>query len=117
MIRVVQRALAVLECFDVERPRLPLNEISQRIKLPKSTTFRILSTLISEGYLVQLDTQEYSLSYKLMRLASVAQQSLGLRDIVHPFLKRLALATGETVEVSMLDGDSRTCVDVVESSS
>lgn len=120
MIRVVQRALKVLECFDLERPRLPLHDISLRIALPKSTTFRILSTLVAEGYLVQLDNQEYALSHKLSRLASVAQHSLGLRDLVHPVLKRLARETGETgetAELSVLDGDGRICLDVAESSS
>lgn len=117
MIRVLQRALKVLECFDLDRPRLSLHDISQMIALPKSTTFRILSTLVAEGYLVQLEKQEYALSHKFMRLASVAQQSVGLHDFVHPVLERLAAATGETVEVSRLDGDSRICIDVVESSS
>lgn len=117
LIRVVQRALKVLECFERDRPRLSLHEISLRIALPKSTVFRLLATLIGEGYLVQVDKQEYALSHKLMRLGSVAQHSLGLRDIVHPVLERLARETGETVEVSMLDGDARICVDVVESSS
>jgi len=117
VIRVVQRALGVLECFDMARPRLSLHDISRRIALPKSTTFRILSTLVAEGYLVQLEKQEYALSHKLLRLASVAQHSIGLRDIVHPVLERLARETGETAEISMLDGVARVCIDVVESSS
>jgi DNA-binding IclR family transcriptional regulator len=117
MIRVVKRALKVLECFDLERPRLSLHDISLRIGLPKSTTFRVLSTLVAEGYLVQPDRQEYALSHKLMRLAGVAQHTLGLRDIAHPVLQRLAAETGETAEISVLDGDGRICLDVVESSS
>lgn len=117
MIRVLQRALAVLECFSDEKPRMTLQEISQAISLPKTTTFRILATLVGAGYLVQLENQSYGLSHKLMTLASIAQKSLGIRDIAHPFLEALAAKTGETAEISMLDGDHRICLDAVESNS
>lgn len=117
MIRVLQRALAVLECFSDEKPRMSLQEISQAITLPKTTTHRILATLVGAGYLVQLENQSYGLSHKLMTLASIAQKSLGIRDIAHPYLEALAVKTGETTEISMLDGDHRVCLDAVESGS
>jgi DNA-binding IclR family transcriptional regulator/crotonobetainyl-CoA:carnitine CoA-transferase CaiB-like acyl-CoA transferase len=116
-IRTVQRALSVLDCFQIETPRLSMHEIAQRIQLPKSTTFRILATLVAEGYLVQTERQQYALSQKLSRLGSVAQRSVKRHDVIHPVLERLASETGETVEISVLDGDSRTCIDMVESSS
>ena len=94
MIRVLQRALAVLECFKDETPKLSLQEISRTIGLPKTTTFRILATLVESGYLLHLANQDYALSHKLMQLASVAQNSLGIRDLAHPLLERLATATG-----------------------
>lgn len=37
MMRAVQRTLAVLDCFTPERPSLALQEIANRIGLPKST--------------------------------------------------------------------------------
>lgn len=117
MIRVVQRALAVLESFSAEKPRMSLHEISQAIALPKTTTFRILSTLVRSGYLVQFENQNYGLSHKLMSLASIAQSSLGIRDLAHPLLEQLATKIGETVEISKLDGDHRVCLDAVESKS
>jgi DNA-binding IclR family transcriptional regulator len=117
MIRVLQRALAVLECFSDDKPRMSLQEISRAISLPKTTTFRILATLVGSGYLVQLENQSYGLSHKLMTLASIAQKSLGIRDIAHPYLEALASKTGETAEISMLDGDHRVCLDAVESNS
>lgn len=117
MIRVLQRSLAVLECFSDEKPRMSLQEISQAISLPKTTTFRILATLVGAGYLIQLENQSYGLSHKLMTLASIAQKSLGIRDIAHPHLEMLAAKTGETAEISMLDGDHRVCLDAVESKS
>src|SRR3546814_8774036 len=117
MVRVVQRALTILECFDAERPSLPLHEISRRIDLPRSTAFRILATLTEAGYLVHKTNQEYCLSHKLMHLASVAQQSFDIREVARPTMTRLVLANGETVGVSMLSGLERICLDVVESPS
>lgn len=117
MIRVLLRALAVLECFSDAKPRMSLQEISQAITLPKTTTHRILATLVGAGYLVQLENQSYGLSHKLMTLASIAQKSIGIRDIAHPYLEALAVKTGETTEISMRDGDHRVCLDAVESGS
>ena len=117
MIRVLQRALAVLECFSNDKPRMSLHEISRTIALPKTTTFRILSTLVQSGYLLQFEKQDYGLSPKLMHLASIAQNSFNIRDLAHPLLERLANEIGETVEISLLDGDHRICLDAVESTS
>src|SRR3546814_15521391 len=97
MVRVVQRALTILECFDAEQPSLPLHEISRRIDLPKSTTFRILATLTEAGYLVHKANQEYCLSPKMMHLASVAHQSFDIREVARPTTTRPGLANGRTV--------------------
>lgn len=115
MIRVVQRALSVLECFSPDKPSMSLHEISNRIGLPKSTTFRLLSTLTDAGYLVQKSSQEYALSYKLMWLGGIVQKSLNINELARPLLERLAAATGETIDLSILNGDHRICLDVAES--
>lgn len=115
MTRVVERVLALMECFDHQSPSLPLHEIASRAKLPKPTAFRLLASLVQAGYVVQLGNQEYSLSHKLMRLASVAQRTFSIRDVARPIMLELVAATGETVDLSVLDGFQRVCIDVMES--
>ncbi len=115
MTRVVERVLALMECFDEERPALPLHEIASRAGLPKATAFRLLATLVDAGYVVQLGNQDYCLSHKLMRLAAIAQRTFSIRDIARPVMMDLVVATGETVDLSVLSGTNRVCVDVLES--
>jgi len=115
MTRVVHRVLALMECFDEKRPSLPLQEIAARAGLPKPTAFRLLSTLVDAGYVVQLSNQDYCLSHRLMRLAAVAQRTFSIRDVARPVMLETVAATGETVDLSVLSGIQRVCVDVLES--
>jgi DNA-binding IclR family transcriptional regulator len=115
MTRVVQRVLALMECFDERRPALPLHEIASRAGLPKATAFRLLATLVDAGYVVQLGNQDYCLSHKLMRLAAIAQRTFSIRDIARPVMLELLAETGETVDLSILSRTQRVCVDVLES--
>lgn len=114
-IRVVRRVLEVLEAFDGDPPRLSLQQIALRIDLPKSTTFRILSTLVEAGYVAQTSGQTYCLTHKVMRLAAVAQQGFDVRDVVKPVMADVAEQTSETVELSILEGMRRVCLEVFES--
>lgn len=116
MIRVLHRAIEILECFDLDRPSLTLHELAQRSGLPKTTAFRVIMTLLDAGYLLQAGSGEYSLSPKLMRLAAIAQKTFDIRDVVRPFLKGLALATGETMDLHVVSGRGRMCIDAIESS-
>ena len=43
MIRAVGRALSIFDAFDNEHLNLSLQEIGERIKMPKTTAFRPVS--------------------------------------------------------------------------
>jgi len=116
-VRSVSRALAILECFDEDTPSLALHQISAKLGLAKSTTYRLVSTLIEAGYLVQKESSEYCLSLQLLRLAGVVTSSLDIAKISRGELLSVAAQCGETVEISMLVGNQRVCIDVVESAS
>ena len=116
-VRSVSRALAILECFQDDSPSLALHQISARLGLAKSTTYRLVSTLTEAGYLVQKEDNEYCLSLQLLRLAGVVTNSLDIANIARVELLDVAARCAETVEISMLTGDQRVCVDVVESPS
>jgi IclR family transcriptional regulator, KDG regulon repressor len=115
LVRVVQRAFGVLEAFDEQSPQLSLHQISERIGLPKTTTFRLLATLVDAGYVVQTSGQEYHLSHKILRLGSVAQRGFNIINVAHPVMVEIAARTSETLDLSVLRGTQRICLDVVES--
>ena len=72
-MRAVQRILAIFESFSVETSSLTLQEISDRIELPKSTSFRIVQSLEKAGYLIRLEDQKYCLSFRFTRLAGLVR--------------------------------------------
>jgi DNA-binding IclR family transcriptional regulator len=117
MVRVLQRALAILDCFSLEKPVLSLQEIYRKVELPKSTTFRLVTTLQHCGYLLQRADQRYTLSYKLLLLGSVVRETQDVREITRPVMEELARTSGETVTLSTRSGRERICLDVVDSSS
>jgi DNA-binding IclR family transcriptional regulator len=112
-MRAVQRILAIFESFSTERSSLTLQEIADRIELPKSTTFRIVQSLEKAGYLVRLEDQKYCLSFRLTRLAGLVKSTLGIREIARPIMLELADATKETVSIHTISGRNRVCIDTM----
>lgn len=117
MMRSVQRILAVFESFSASRNSLTLQEISDRIELPKSTAFRIVRSLEQAGYLVRLEDQRYCLSFRFTRLAGLVKSTLGIREIARPIMMELADKTGETVAIHTVMGRNRVCIDSLATSS
>ena len=113
MMRSVQRILAIFESFSAERSSLSLQEIADRIDLPKSTTFRIVQSLERAGYLVRLEDNQYCLSFRFTRLAGLVRSTLTIREIARPFLLELAEQTKETVSIHTVNGGNRVCIDAV----
>jgi DNA-binding IclR family transcriptional regulator len=113
MMRSVQRILAIFESFSADRSSLSLQEIADRIELPKSTTFRIVQSLERAGYLVRLEDSQYCLSFRFTRLAGLVRSTLGIREIARPFLLSLAEETKETVSLHTINGTNRVCIDSV----
>ena len=53
-VQSLNRALGILETLACSSHGLGILELSQRVKLPASTTHRLLSTLGRKGYVTQL---------------------------------------------------------------
>jgi IclR family pca regulon transcriptional regulator len=97
------RGLQVIESFDDEHPRLTVAQASARTGIPRSAVRRHLLSLCHFGY-AQTDGKQFWLSPKVLRLGQSYLGSARLPRLVQPFIQRLSLATGETVNVSVLDG-------------
>lgn len=115
-IRSIQRALGILECFDLNHRELSFTEIVEKIKLPKSTASRILSTLENEGFLIRdADTQKYKLGYIIYLLGTVAKETMDIRSISIPFMESMTKKTNETSNLYILENFDRVCIAQVES--
>jgi DNA-binding IclR family transcriptional regulator len=102
-VRAVERTLTLLNTLADGKPRT-LVELSAAIDLHSSTTFRLLSTLVSRGYVQRNeDTGRYSLGLACLELS---QAYLAANDVRRAALSELELlrdATTETVHLALLD--------------
>lgn len=104
-VQSLRRAVAILRTFAIDTPELGVTEISNRVGLHKSTTFRLLSTLISEGLVSQNpETGRYRLGVGLIELAGRVLVHADLRQVARRYMRLLAEKVGETVNLAVLDG-------------
>ena len=114
-VRSIERALAILGCFDSEHPVLGISDIAERLHLPKSTVHRILATLEAWGYIQQDEvSSKYQLGLRLFELGTTAGESLALRHAALPVLKELGQATQEAALLVAYDSGEVVYLDVLE---
>lgn len=103
-VQSLSRAIAVLRVFTPDTPELGVTEISRRVGLHKSTTFRLLSTLAAEGLIAQsAETGQYRLGMGLIALAGRVAVHADLRQTARRYMRALADRLGGTVNISVLD--------------
>jgi len=104
-LAVAERLFATLETFTRYREgNLSLDEITKLLGLPKSTTFRLLSSLDNCGYIEQnKDSGKYSLGSRFFDLANSTLPYQRLISIARPYLQSLMLTFGESVNLGVYD--------------
>ncbi|TWH21169.1 IclR family transcriptional regulator [Prauserella rugosa] len=105
MVNSVVRAGQLLDAFDSGKPVLGLTELCAATGLNKTTTHRLLSTLVRMGWLTRTSGGDYKVGMKLFSLGSVALADFSLRDEARPSLLSLAEQFGDTAYL-MIPGDS-----------
>jgi DNA-binding IclR family transcriptional regulator len=99
----VDRAITVLEFLAQSKRGFSVSEISRSLALPKSSTFLVLSTLVSRGYLQKnAETNKYYFGVNLVKLSRKVTANLDLRDVAKPFLNSLMKKTGLAVHLAVL---------------
>lgn len=114
MIRAVGRALAIFDAYDNEHLSLSLQEIAERIRMPKTTAFRLVNTLERAGFLIRMDNQQYCLSLKMARLGGLVRSTLSIRDIARPVMLQVNEQTKETITLNTVVGTDRMVLEVMD---
>jgi IclR family pca regulon transcriptional regulator len=100
----LERGLAILSCFDPERPVLGIVDIAQELGMSRSTTHRYVITLAALGYLEQGPGRKYRLGLRVTGLGLSTMSETGLREHAAADLQELCQRTGFTVTLAVLDG-------------
>ena len=92
-VRAVGRAFGILRAFTPTDRSLALGEIARRTGLDKSTTRRLLMTLMNERLVDQdIETKSYSLSLGVLELAAGLRPRDDMRQRAQPVLAAIAQA-------------------------
>jgi len=103
-VGVVSKILKILEALSTSPGGLQLKEIAELTNVNKSTAYRFLAHLETEGYLFRDDLGAYLVGPKLVRLGSGASYQAALRKISRPVLQQLWKTTGSDYYVVGKDG-------------
>ncbi len=103
-VQSIERAISIIEVLSNSPEGLQLITISEAVGLHKSTVHRILSSLLSLGYVKKSgSTGIYKLSLKLFEVSSRIVNGLDIYSAAKPHLDELSRLTGEAVHLVVRD--------------
>jgi DNA-binding IclR family transcriptional regulator len=106
-VQSIQRAFAILEEIARNRDGIGLAELSKRVGLHNSTTFHLVKTMVSLGYVRQLkDSKRYRIGRPLFALAASALDEVEMMSLATPMLEDLSRETGEAAHFAVRMGDA-----------
>jgi DNA-binding IclR family transcriptional regulator len=102
-INSIDRALQILSILGERGVPMRVSDISRRLRIDKSTAYRIISTLRARGFVEQeSDTRKYTLGLKVLEVAALKLRAIKLVPAAKPFLEELMLRTREAVHMAVL---------------
>lgn len=111
----VEKVFNIIELLAENGEPMRILDISKKLGMSTSTVLRFLATLESCGYVCQdEETLKYYLTYKICNIANKVSSTASVRDIAHPYLKRLSKIFGESVSLAVEQEMSVVYIDVVE---
>lgn len=114
-VQSLMRALDILEAVGASEYSVSLKWITERVGLPKSTVYRLLSNLESREYVRCNIDGTYQLGLKLLTVSLQVERNFELKQTVHSYLLALNEATRETVHLAILQGGKVVYIDTIES--
>ncbi len=115
-VRVIERAMHILACFDDDHPERGISEIAQIVSLPAPTVLRILATLQGGGYVERAPGgDKFRLGPRLMDIALGIVRRHEVCRVAKPFMRALEGRFEETCDLSVFIRGEMVCIEVVQS--
>ena len=115
-VQSIDRAVAILRCFDARTPDLGISDLARATDLSTSTVHRLLLAMQENGLIRQTEHRRYAIGPLVAQLAHTAGIPATLRDAAMPVLRALRDDTEETAAVhELLPSGRRVVLDQVES--
>jgi IclR family transcriptional regulator, KDG regulon repressor len=115
-IQTLDRSVAILDCFKLDKPALGVREVARQTQLSPSTVGRMMGYMKEHGILNQdPETLQYMMGSKVLEWAGIYTVTSDIRSISLPVMVRLQEKTRETVSLYVLEDNERVCVERLES--
>lgn len=104
-VQSAAKVFAVLRAFDPATPEQTITEVAARAGLDRGTSFRLIGTLVSLGYLASVPgSKRFRLTLKCLELGYLALSSQDLRTHAVPLLRELVPAKADAGSLGTLEG-------------
>ena len=104
-VQSAAKAFAVLRAFSAERAELTSTEVARMTGLDRGTSFRLVHSLVSLGYLAAVPaTRRFRLTHKCLDLGFVALAGGGLKSMAAPLLREQVPDQADAASLETLDG-------------
>lgn len=116
-VKVLDKALDILECFSESKQELSLSELAELTQQSTSTAYRIIKTLESRNFLIRHENKKFSLGLKIMYLGGLGTGSTieRLKNISLPIMSKLREEVNESISIYIREGNKRICITRLES--
>lgn len=104
-IQVLERAMLLLDELARQAEPVPLKDLAKATGLHTSTAHRILNDLVVGRYVERVDSGLYRLGLRLLELGSLVKGRLNVRAVALEPMRELHRRTGQTVNLSLQQGD------------
>jgi DNA-binding IclR family transcriptional regulator len=104
-IQVIERMMTLLDALAKKSEPVSLKELSQSSGLHPSTAHRILNDLVLARMVDRTEPGSYQLGMRLLELGNLVKARLNVRDAAAGPMRELHRLTGETVNLSVRQGD------------
>lgn len=112
-IRAIRRATEILRCLATRPGGVSLTELAAAVVLSKTTTYRILQTLIATDFVTADPLKNlYFPGSVFLRLGLTSESFESLKRAARPHLEKLRDVLEETVSLVVMRGAERLNVDV-----
>jgi IclR family transcriptional regulator, pca regulon regulatory protein len=105
-IGALRKGLRILALFNERHPVLRVTDIAAATGMPLTTVYRAVLTLAADDYLERLPDGSYRPGWRVLGLGAAALRAADLVLAGAPPLAALARATGQRVNLAVLDGDN-----------
>ena len=107
-----KRSVLVMDLLARKSP-LGVRAVATQLGFPLGSVHRLLLDLEEVGITERTPAGEWELSFRLLEITGLQLERIEVPRLFHPYAEKIALATGETVNLNVLSGLNSVCIDKV----